>query len=160
SDVYNYAMQAPAVDLMTAGASRTVPTSTSTALSKLGSGDGIGTADQLSAMNITPNYPPGGLFQQTEASTSGFLNPTPLATTTVIDPPGSDLITFSTIGASYNNNAPAGWPANVTLIGQTATLSQGVTFDPVHPVQFTKNTAYNTYFSSYSYNQGRATDPN
>jgi hypothetical protein len=158
ADIYNYNMQAPALDLMTAGASRTVPTSTSNALSQLGTGDGAGKADQLSATN-TPNYP-GTAFQQTEASTSGFLNPTPLAQTTVIDPPGSDLITFSTTGASYNNNAPPGWPANVTLVGLTVTLSPGVTFDPVNPVKFTKNTAYPKYFSSFSYNQGNASNPN
>jgi len=151
TDVYNYNTQAPKLDLMTAGISRTVPGSTTSALSQLGAGGGAGTADQLDSSS-TQNA--GTSFQQSEVGTSGFLNPKPLATTNVGDPPGSDLVTFSTTGATYNGPVPTGWPTNVTLIGLTVTLSSGVKFDPLHPVAFTKNTAYNNYFSSYSYATG------
>src|SRR5205085_3367066 len=47
ADSYNYDGTAPAFDLMTTGSSRTEPTSTSNALTQLGSGRGNGTADQL-----------------------------------------------------------------------------------------------------------------
>src|SRR5437763_8945473 len=47
TDSYNYDGTAPAIDLMTTGSSRTEPTSTSNAVTQLGSGRGNGTADQL-----------------------------------------------------------------------------------------------------------------
>lgn len=159
TDAYNYNEEAPALDLMTAGSSRTVPTTTAKALSQLGTGDGNGTADQLSNSS-TPNYP-GTSYQQSEVSgvygTNGFLNPAPLATTTVVDPPGSDLVTFTTAGAVYSVPLPSGWPTNVTLTGVTITLGSGVTFDPVHTVKFTNDASY---VKSYFYDTGHSGDAN
>jgi hypothetical protein len=143
ADVYNYNTQAPALDLMTAGNNRTPSFSTSDLLSQLRSGNGFGTVDQLNS-SITPDY--RDPYQQDEVygknGTDGFLSPAPLATTTVVDPPRSDLVTFTTSGAVYNVPLPTGWPTNVTLIGLTITLGQGVSFDPHHPVKFTNNASY------------------
>lgn len=160
TDVYNYDMQAPALDLMTAGVNRTPSSSTSDLLNQLDSGDGLGTVDQLNSPT-TPSMPfdPGSSFQQSEVygayGTDGFISPAPLATTMVVDPPRSDLVTFTTAGAVYNVPLPTGWPTNVTLIGLTITLGQGVSFDPHHPVKFTNNASY---VDSYLYDQGHPGD--
>ena len=186
TDVYNYDMQAPALDLMTAGNNRTPSSSTSDLVGQLDSGDGLGTVDQLNSPN-TPLMPfdPGSTYQQSEVygayGTNGFLTPAPLATTTVVngnpaslatttvvngnpaslatttfvDPPRSDLVTFTTAGAVYNVPLPTGWPTNVTLIGLTITLGEGVSFDPHHPVKFTNNARY---VKSYLYDQGHPGD--
>jgi len=63
-------MQAPKLDLMPAGISRTVPGSTTSALSQLSAGGGAGTADQLDNSS-TKSYP-GTVFQQSEVNTSGL----------------------------------------------------------------------------------------
>jgi hypothetical protein len=173
TDAYNYNMQAPPLDLMTAGNNRTTLSSTSDLLIQLDSGDGLGTVDQLNS-STTPNMPfdPGSFFQQDEVygayGANGFLSPAPLATTavvngnpaplataTVVDPPRSDLVTFTTAGAVYNVRLPTGWPTNVTLIGLTITLGQGVSFDPYRKVKFTNNASY---VESYLYDQGHPGD--
>ena len=166
TDVYNYNMTAPALDLMTAGSNRTVPASTSSLITSLGIGDGTGTADQLDTSS-TPGA--GTMFQQTEVlgggsiKASNFLNPTALATTTVVDPPGSDVMTFKTTGASYttssgaNLSLPVGWPTNVTLTGLTVTTGPGVAFDPVNQVKFTNN---GSYVKSHAYYQGSSSNAN
>lgn len=84
ADSYNYDGTAPTFDLMTTGSSRTEPTSTSNAVTQLGSGRGNGTADQLdcSATGCT-RAATDPTVQQAEVATTGFLNPIQTTTTTV-----------------------------------------------------------------------------
>jgi hypothetical protein len=89
-DVFNYGFgtriiaQAPAADLMTQGSDRTVPSSTSNALSQLSSGEGTGTADQMDCNGskttcaLVTNQ---ASVQRGEVATSGFLNPIQNVTT-------------------------------------------------------------------------------
>jgi hypothetical protein len=83
-DAYNYDSTAPALDLMTTGSARTEPTSTSNALSQLGSGRGFGTADQLDCNSSTSTCTRSSdsTVQQGEVATTGFLNAISTTTTT------------------------------------------------------------------------------
>ncbi len=84
ADLYNYDGTAPASDLMTTGSARTEPTSTTNALSQLGSGRGFGTADQLDCNSSTTSCTRSTdlTVQQGEVATTGFLNPIQTTTTT------------------------------------------------------------------------------
>lgn len=115
-DVYNYnALNTGtelALDLMTAGSIRTTPTSASNALSQLGFGDGVGTADQVET-NYSPNMM-GASFQEIQAFTSHFVTTIQPSGTVVSDPPGNP--SYTTI--QFDTTAPSGQ----TLIGVTVSF--------------------------------------
>ena len=91
-------------NLMTAGSTRTQPTSTANALIQLGMGLGTGTADQLLAS------------QQAQVQLSGFISPVPNVGTQITDPVGvGDFsVSFQNLGrpnealSSLTLSAPAG----------------------------------------------------
>ena len=133
ADLFNYNGTAPPFDVVTAGNTRTEPTSPLNALTQLGSGTGNGTAVQLSTMD-TPNYP-GMSFQQNQVSNSGFLNPIASSTTTATDPPNIPLIFFDTTG-------PVNGRPGETLIGLDLMLGPGADFDPPNKVNFLSGENY------------------
>jgi hypothetical protein len=185
ADVYNYGCSVPGVtcptfDLMTAGNTRTEPTSTSNALTQLGKGDGTGTADQLDCSSTStqctnPTATPTP--QQSQVALSGLLNPIASSTTTATTP-STDTITtalvvsntagdLTTIAAAPNSTKPntsidfrvtgptSGQPGE-TLIGLVVTLDKGLHFDPTNPANFFGNTQVTNIF----YDHGNTGDAN
>jgi hypothetical protein len=169
-DVFNYNTQSPSQDLMTPGSTRkeatdstanTVAAGTSNAVSLIGTGNGNGQAYQLTS-STTPTTPtnPGTSFQKNQIASSGLVTSQALMVSTITDPPGSDLINVSTTNAGYIpsgfGSIPSGWPNNPTLIRHTLMIGQGLAFDPLNTVKFTKN---GSYVQSFSYHTGNANDP-
>jgi hypothetical protein len=185
ADVYNYGcnvqgVTCPTFDLMTAGNTRTEPTSTSNALTQLGKGDGTGTADQLdcsSASTQCTNPTATASPQQGQIALSGLLNPIASSTTTA-QTPSTDTTTtalvvsntagdVTTIAAAPNSTKPntsinfrvtgptSGQPGE-TLIGLVVTLGKGLHFDPTNPANFFGNTQVTNIF----YDHGNTGDAN
>jgi hypothetical protein len=146
TDPFNYNGTAPPFDVVTAGNTRTEPTSSLNVLAQLASGAGNGTADQLSTMN-TPNYP-GMSYQQNLISNSGFLNAIASSTTTATDPPNIPLIFFDTTG-------PVNGRPGETLIGLDLMLGPGADFDPPNKVNFLSG---GNYVVKAKYDKGKSGD--
>jgi hypothetical protein len=183
TDQFNYGGTAPAFDLMTTGSNRTEPSSTTDALTRLGTGDGCPivngstacTADQLDSIS-TVNYGHAS-YQQSQVALSGLLNPIASSTTTATTP-STDTITtalvvsntagdVTTITAAPNSTKPntsinfrvtgptSGRPGE-TLIGLVVTLDKGLHFDPTNPANFFGNTQVTNFF----YDHGNTGDAN
>jgi hypothetical protein len=184
-DQYNYGCNAqgvtcPPSDLMTAGNTRTEPTSTSNALSQIGKGDGTGTADQLdcsSASTQCTNPTTTPTPQQGQIALSGLLNPIASSTTTATTP-STDTITtalvvsntagdVTTITAAPNSKkpntsinfrvtGPTSGQLGETLIGLVVTLDKGLHFDPTNPANFFGN----PQVTNFLYDHGNTGDAN
>lgn len=156
-------------DLMTAGASRLEPASTSAAINDLTPGaPGDGSADQFNT-TVMPT-------QTSRVAISGFLNPIALSTTTASVPSTGDITTalvvsdsagdLTMVTAAPNSTkpntsirfevvGPAGGRPGETLIGVNLALAKGLHFDPTNPV----NSFTNNFVSSTSYDHGNTGDP-
>jgi hypothetical protein len=169
ADSYN--VGTPSTDVMTTGASRTEPASTSVAVADLTPGAvGYGSADQLNK-TVQPT-------QNSGVALSGFLNPIASSTTTA-SAPSTDTITtalvvtntsgdMTTITAAPNSTkpntsinfdvtGPTSGRDGETLIGLILTLGKGLHFDPTNKVHFTYNSSLVT---STTYDHGNTGDPN
>jgi hypothetical protein len=158
----------PALSLMTQGSTRTEPTSTSNALTQLGSGDGKGTADQLDTPTSPSTEPTS---EQSGVDLSGFLKPitntTTIGTATApLTPSSVSVATNSTTTTAATNNFPLKFdttvcpgvpapPCPAVLIGLTMTIGPSLDFEKKNRIDF-----YNdgSYVTKYSYDTGKAGD--
>jgi hypothetical protein len=170
ADAFNQG--APTDDVMTNGAARLEPGSTSAAINDVTPGaPGDGSADQLNT-TIAPT-------QTSRVALSGFLNPiansTTAATTQGTGTIGTALIVSNTAGdlttitAAPNSTKPdtsvrfdvsgptSGRPGE-TLIGLNLTLGKGLHFDPTNQVSFLFGS--NSFVTSTTYDHGNTGDVN
>jgi hypothetical protein len=160
------------INVMTAGASRTEPGSTSAAIIDVTPGaPGYGAADQFNVSN-TPN-------QRARVALSGLLNPIASSTTTASTSGGGAITTalvvsdtvgdMTTITAAPNSTkpdtriffdvtAPTGGRDGETLVGLILTLGKGLHFDPTSKVSFLNGSGQ--YVVSAAYDHGNTGDSN
>jgi hypothetical protein len=152
----------PQYGLMTSGATRFVPTSTSTALTDLGSGDGSGTADQLNRAATSGLPCTTTISQQAQVGLSGFLQPIANSTTTastgkkaattLASPIRGATTTTSNSSVTFDTTGPAPYNVpgrpNATLIGLNVILGPTLAFDNSNRIKisgggsFVKKTTY------------------
>lgn len=183
ADVFNYggtSTPAPGSDLMTVGVNRTEPLSTALALSELGTGDGAGSADQLTTDKTINPSPVTKNSQQDEISLSGLLNPIANSTVTASTPGSGGTTTalvvsdtggtMTPIVASNSSkpdtsiqffvSGPADGQTGETLVGLKLTLGKGLHFDPTNPANFSSSAPGNQFVTTFFYDHGNTGDPN